>query len=51
MATKTEERKLTVDERIQELVDAAPPLSDELCARLRELLQPVAVRYIPGVWQ
>lgn len=44
MATKTDERTLTVDERVQLLVDAAPPLSDELCARLRELLRPVVTR-------
>lgn len=33
----------TVHERIQRLVDEAPPLSDEVCARLRELLLPVVV--------
>ena len=46
MATKTADavKRETVDERIERLVAEAPPLSDEVCARLRQLLQPVVTR-------
>lgn len=44
MPTKTEGRKLTAEERIEQLVAEAPPLSDEVCARIRQWLQPVVTR-------
>lgn len=47
MPTKTEAKTVTgetVDERIQRLVDEAPPLSDEVFATLRRILRPVVTQ-------